>query len=459
MMSKKSEKIHHVNGVRVGFSHKKITSYGGFSLLAMFFEKINLKQALRGLMPIEEVSPNAMKAEEKLVGLITLIITGASRFSHLLYLGNPEIIKTVFGLKRLPLASSTLTRYFNKIKNRGQADHMSDWIWAYLKTVINWTKVESDWLSFDSTVITRYGEQDGAKKGYNPTKKGRASHHPLIAFLNRSKIVLNLWNRSGDTASASNIIAFFENCYERVLPLIKITGVLADSGFYLESFIKAIESKGLHYVITAKLYSTVQRKIYETRTWTEIEPGLCISVFMYRHPNWAHPRRYVGVRQSVKKRKKALGRQLRLFNTDLETQSYRFGVWVTNMTEDPLIIWRAIRMRSNDENTIKELKEDLALSGFSMTQFYATEAAILVRCLVYNVLLVFKTTFLPEKERTQRIATIRFKYFIIPAHLGRDSASACLRLSAFPHACRASFQAIMDRISHYSIPTPQLHCS
>ena len=234
---------------------------------------------------------------------------------------------------------------------------------------------------------------------------------------------------------------------------------MADSGFYMESFIEAIESKGLNYVITAKLYSTIQREIYARSTWTEIESGLAITEFNYQHPQWAQSRRYIVVRQSIKKRKKALGRQLCLFDMDLDTQDYRYGIWVTNMTEDPLTVWRTIRLRSNDENTIKELKEDLALEGFSMTQFWATQAAMLVRCLVYNVLLVFKTHFLSETERKQRISTLRFKHFIIPAHLGRDSSSAWLRLSAFPQACRAKIQDIMDRIAAYSMPNSQLHCS
>ena len=459
MMTKKTEKIHRINGVNVGFSDKKVTSYGGFSLLAMFFEKTKFKEALKAIMPIIEVSPNAMKAEEKLLGFVTLIIAGASRFSHMLYLGNPEIIKTVFGLKRLPLAATTLTRYFNKIQNAGQVNHISDGIWDHLKKVVDWSRIESDWLSFDSTVITRYGEQEGAERGYNPTKRGRPSHHPLLAFLNGSKIVLNLWNRSGNTSSANNIIDFFECCYHRVSKLIKVNGVLADSGFYMESFIEAIESKNLRYVITAKLYTTIQREIYATSTWIEIEAGLAITEFNYQHPTWAKTRRYIVVRQSIKKRKKALGRQLRLFDMDLDTQDYRYGIWVTNMTEDPLTVWRAIRLRSNDENTIKELKEDLALAGFSMTQFWATEAAMLVRCLVYNVLLVFKTHFLSETERKQRISTLRFKYFIIPAHLGRDASSAWLRLSVFPQAFRAKIQDIMDRISSYSMPNFQLHCS
>ena len=138
----------------------------------------------------------------------------------MLYLGNPEIIKTVFGLKRLPLAATTLTRYFNKIQNAGQVNHISDGIWGHLKKVMDWSRIESDWLSFDSTVITRYIDQEGAERGYNPTKRGRPSHHPLLAFLNRSKIILNLWNRAGNTSSANNIMALSQNKVKNVQDLI-----------------------------------------------------------------------------------------------------------------------------------------------------------------------------------------------------------------------------------------------
>ncbi len=457
MMPKNHEKIHQINGVKIGYTEKKITSYGGFSMLAMFFEKVGIKDALSEIMPIKESSPNAMKADEKLLGFITLLLTGASRFSHLLYVGNPEIIKSCFGLKRLPLSGTTLTRYFNKIKTWYEAEAVSNGIWRYITPIINWQAIQSDWLSFDSTVVTRYGNQDGAKKGYNPKKKGRASHHPLLAFLNESRVVLNIWNRSGDTASSNNIIAFFYGVYGRIVYLIKIKGVLADAGFYDEAFINLIEDKNLNYIITAKLYSTLQRKIYEINKWQLVENGLCISEFNFQHINWKRTHRYIVVRQSLKKRKKALGKQLRLF--EIETASYRYGIWITNLTEEPLTIWRTIRQRSNDENTIKELKDDLALCGFSLNQFYSTEAAFLIRILLYNLMVVFRTTFLPEKEQHQRISTLRFKYFIIPAHLGRDSSGRWLRLSIFPNKLKPKIQSILDNICAYSIPKSQLHCS
>jgi len=272
-----------------------------------------------------------------------------------------------------------------------------------------------------------------------------------------SQCLFSLLNRSGDTSSKNNILAFFDCVYHRIKGLVKIKGILADAGFYDENFIRLIEKKKLDYIITARLYSTLQRKIYGHENWCQVESGLWVSEFEFQHDNWQKFPRYVVVRQSIKKRKKALGKQLRLF--EMETESYRYGIWVTNSTDDALTVWRTIRQRSNDENTIKEFKEDLALCGFSMKQFYSTEAAFLIRLLLYNLLLVFRTTFLPEHERHQRISTLRFKYFVIPAHLGRDSSGKWLRLSAFPRKLRTKIQSILDNISSYSLPEPQLHCS
>ena len=45
--------------------------------------------------------------------------------------------------------------------------------------------VDNITIDLDSTVITRYGQQEGSAKGYNRNKRGRNSHHPLgIYFTN-----------------------------------------------------------------------------------------------------------------------------------------------------------------------------------------------------------------------------------------------------------------------------------
>jgi hypothetical protein len=52
----------------------------------------------------------------------------------------------------------------------------------------------ADW---DSTVNTRYGQQEDAAVGYNPHKRGRKSHHPLICVAARTRLCLHLEWRPG----------------------------------------------------------------------------------------------------------------------------------------------------------------------------------------------------------------------------------------------------------------------
>ncbi|CAG0943285.1 hypothetical protein BROC_02222 [Candidatus Brocadiaceae bacterium] len=53
------------------------------------------------------------------------------------------------------------------------------------------------WVDVDSTVDGVYGNQGGAKSGYNPKKKGHNSYHPLMAFISETKEVLHSWFRCG----------------------------------------------------------------------------------------------------------------------------------------------------------------------------------------------------------------------------------------------------------------------
>jgi hypothetical protein len=171
----------------------------------------------------------------------------------------------------LPDAATTLTRLFGKMKKLSAADALSDGLWQYLSRLIPWGTVKPDRLTFDSTVLERYGEQEGSKRGYNPKKHGRPGHHPLIAFLNTGKYVVHLWNRSGNASSGNNIVAFFNSAYRRVKDSIVLHGVMADSGFYLKEFIEALEKESLIYIIAVRLARPLQREIYALTDRKEIE--------------------------------------------------------------------------------------------------------------------------------------------------------------------------------------------
>jgi hypothetical protein len=457
-MQRNSTTAPQVNKVRIAFTKRKMTAYGGFALIAAFFERIGFAQMIEKAMPITECSPNGMGIYGKSIAFIAMIFAGAERFSHLVYLGDKEVLAKVFGVRRLPDAATTLTRMFNKLQTVKAADILSRNVWEYLSGIIPWKAIVEDWLTFDSSVLPRYGEQEGAKRGYNPAKHGRPSHSPLLAFLNRSKYVIHLWNRSGNVASWNNILAFFDASYERIHARIKVLGVIADSGFYLKPFIEKLENEQLAYIIAVRLIRPLQRQIYCLTDWRQIAKGLSVSEFFFMHPLWGKERRYIVVRQDITRRKKAMGKTLPLFAHEFEIREYRYSAWITNSHEAPYEVWTRAKPRANDENTIKELKEDFALGGFSMKKFYAVEAAMMLRVLVYNLFVLFRHEFLAKKEKRQRLITLRYKYFVLPAQLGTDGREAVLRISARARKVRSKLSSLFARINQY-IPSLDLNCT
>jgi hypothetical protein len=457
-MRRKSTTIAEVNKVKIVFTKRQMTAYGGFALIASFLEQIGFGRMIEKALPIVEFSPNSMGIYGKVAAYVAMIFAGAERFSHLVYLGNKEVLAKIFGVKRLPDAATTLTRMFNTLKSMRSAEALSHHVWMYLAQLIPWKTIEKDWLTFDSSVLPRYGEQEGAKKGYNPAKRGRPSHSPLLAFLNRGKYVINVWNRSGNVTSWNNILAFFAASYARIQEHITVLGVIADSGFYLKQFIEALETERLTYIIAVRLIRPIQRQVYSLTTWKEIAKGLAVTEFFFMHPLWGRERRYIVVRQDITRRTKAMGKTLPLFAHEAIIRDYRYSAWITNSTEPSYDVWTRCKPRANDENTIKELKEDFALGGFSMKKFYAVEAAMVLRVLIYNLFVLFRYEFLGKQEKRQHLKTLRYKYFVLPAHMGRDGREAVLRISARSRKVRAKLSYLLSRIKSY-VPLIDYNCT
>ena len=58
-MQAKTIKFLQNSNIEMSFTEKMMTSYGGFSLLAKLFEKLDLHENLEKIFPITEVSPNS----------------------------------------------------------------------------------------------------------------------------------------------------------------------------------------------------------------------------------------------------------------------------------------------------------------------------------------------------------------------------------------------------------------
>jgi hypothetical protein len=442
--------------IKLSFTNKLMTAYGGFALLSKLFDRLDLANETQKMIPFAEVSPNSTGVFAKILKLGLTVAAGGSRYTHAAFLGDShEIYEKTFGIKKMPKSITAVTRFFNRFEEFKQAEFFSEQLWDFLlRKVIPLRAIKEDVLTFDSTVLTRYGEQQGAKKGYNPKKKGRKSHHPLLAFLNRSRYIVNLWNRAGDTSSSNGIVGFANQTIERLSGRLEsIKMVIADSGFYKAEFLDQLEEKNLPYVISAPLHRSLQNQIFKMKEWQDAAEGISIGEFSFKHRDekWQSERRYIVVRKDLRILGEATpGKILSLFPEEDEAiLNFKYGIYVTSSQADGLFLWREYRLRANDENIIKETKEDFGLEGFSQKKFYATEVSMLIRIMFYNILNLFRQEMLSQPESSERISTLRLRYFLTPAVLGKNGKSPVLRLGLRKQSRKHKFLYILHRISAY----------
>jgi len=224
----------------ISYTNKEITPWGGMVFLKQMLQKIRFREVIEKSVNLPHPGSNRGYQTSTIVeSFITSIWCGANRFLHTEVTRHDPALGKIFNWKTMP-GQDTYKRFFSKFtqaKNHGVSDYFYSWIFDNFK-FDNFT------LDIDSSVMTRYGVQEGAKKSYNPAKKGRPSHHPLMAFVADVKLVANMWLRSGDTSSANNFLSFLEDTLSK-LKNKTVSLVRLDSGFFQSNIMDYLEEKQL----------------------------------------------------------------------------------------------------------------------------------------------------------------------------------------------------------------------
>lgn len=429
----------------ISYTDKEITPWGGMVFLRQMLDKIGFRRAIELQEDLPRPGSNRGYDPATIIeGFITSIWCGANRFLHTEVTRHDQALSKIFGWKRTP-GQDTYKRFFSKFtqaSNHRVSEYFYSWLFDNVK-FNNFT------LDFDSSVITRYGSQEGSKKGYNPQKPGRCSHHPLIAFVSDVKLVANMWLRSGDTGASNNFLSFLEDTLSK-LKNKTVSLVRLDSGFYSKEIFDYLEQRQLDYVVAAKFYHPIQHLISKQQTWLTVDNGIEITETMYQGSEWSKPRRVVIVRQLIKDRPKAPGKALRLFENEEVHQQYRYSAYVTSLKLAAVEVWRLYRGRGDAENRIKELKYDFGFDSFNLKGFYGTEAALMFAMLAYNLMALFRQ-FIIQGKTQHTLSTIRYKTLAIGAYFEKVNEQYVLKL-ALNLKRREWFSGLWGHAKTFSLP-------
>jgi hypothetical protein len=408
----------------IQFIDQEITSWGGVGILKKMIYQSGFLSYIESLPLPEQGSNRGYSPTQLFLLFMCSVWCGAERYAHLDVTRLDHTLQRMFGWKQMP-EHKAFERYFQKfdIPTSYQVfGKLYRWFFNNLK-FDNYT------LDIDSSVITRYGEQEGAAKGYNKHKPGRKSQHPLLAFIADIEMVANIWLRSGDAHTSNNFKAFLEETLD-FLQDKKISLLRLDSGFYSKDIFDYLENREqpIDYIVAVPMYAIIQRKIVSQKTWLKIEDGIEITEFEYQAEDWAKPRRMIAVRQKISTRPKATGKQLKLFEDEIEISGYRYSCYITSLKLSAADIWRLYRQRANCENRIKELKYDYSLDKMNQESFEGTEATLMLMTVAYNFLSLFKQMIIGGNVRN-RLKTLRHRMLAIPAIVEQSSNKTIVKMA------------------------------
>lgn len=354
-------------------------------------------------------------------------------------------LQQLCGVPRFP-SDDTVRNFFRRFgPGQVEAFFPALWQWFFAQQ-----PARSCLLDLDSTILQRFGEQEGAARGYNPTRRHGRSHRPLLAFVSEPVLILHGWLRAGHAADNRGAVEFLTEALRTVPATWTIAGVRADAAFFDQKLLEFLEAQRLPYTIVVRRKEAIQHQVHRLTQWQELNPRTAVSEFTCQLPSWTTPRRFVVVRLRL-----ADPKEVRL----LAVPGYEFRVFVTNRAEEPAWLWHHYDQRAAIEPRFSELKSDLGADDFCLHKFFATEAAFRSVLFAFNLLSLLQSLDPKPARVQQRPATLRHSLFLCGAIAGRSGHKFVLHLSS-AWGGLAARKPLLDKIRDAVFPTsPKLNAT
>jgi hypothetical protein len=302
-----------------------------------------------------------------------------------------------------------------------------------LRTVTE-TSFERLTVDVDSSVMTVFGEQEGAAIGYNPRYQGRPSYHPLIARIAETDTLLGARLRRGDTTLGEGDAEDFEQWIRRLRDATprSIITVRIDAAGDCAALLSCIDRSHVHFLVKLRQTRNVVGAVWATTRWHTVErdaegkPTRQVAEIEFNREDWP-PGRYRVF--AVRTNDRISGKQTELWVDN----DYSAHVFVTNdMDRDIDELAHLYDDRAGVEPLIAELKNAFGIGKVSTAAFDANEAALLLKLLAYNLMRRWVLATWVGKVTTWRASWIRRACVLVPARLLRSGRRWILRLAPRP---------------------------
>ena len=356
---------------------EQLSPFGGLLALIKFFDLVNFHKIFNSAYQPTSREPR-LGHYSMMVGILMLLFIGFNRIWHFVYVRLDAMLCGFFSVTRLP-AASTFWRYVDNL-GINQAKSLLN-VMSILRERV-WQLCEFQFyqirINIDTTVKTVYGEQQGARKGYNTQHRGKEGLRPILCFIEETREYLSGKLRKGVTVDGEEAAKFIAGIRHHLPGCVQNVLLRADGEFLSWEAVKVSIEAGYKFIIANRGCTPV----FDPDTWYRpfkrkpIEYNCCI----YQPGGWKQPCRFVAMRITKEQKQPSKQQQCVLFEDD----KYTHRIFCTNLAGKAHKVIADYDKRADVENLVGEAKRE-GLDMIPSAKFKNNYAFFQIVMLAYNI--------------------------------------------------------------------------
>lgn len=421
-----------------------VTPLGQMVFFAQFLAAGGLFSGLVANCPLRYTSSNAPSLSNLLGTMVLGILSGQQRYAHLNALREDSVNPPALGMTKT-CSEDSVRRAFGRSAPQTEVE---DWLRGELRRACEPGLNCGGWvLDIDVTVKPIYGQQEGAKVGYNPHKPGRPSHAYHNYVMASLRLVLDVEVLPGNEHAAKHGCPGLWRLWESFRPEERPLFIRGDAAYGHEALLCQCEERGQGYVFRLRMTKGVKTLVAMlevgaqqsggSQAWQDVGGGWSAREGELQLQGWSAKRRVVVLRHKVSARRprtparagqkpsaecseevavtevaatktvrstdrapRENGQSLLEWSEPVPVgDEWEYQILVTNTKLSLAEMGSSYRQRGDCENAYDELKNQWGWGGYTTRCLFRSAVAARLVALVYNWWVLFVRALEPTRPR------------------------------------------------------------
>lgn len=395
MKNKNKKLMNQSKVVKASFTGSNITKYSGLNTVAKYMNRQDIVKSISSVFPTRRHNATKFGVNQILMAITLASISGVNRICRIAAFSGDGLVKALLRLDKA-INENALSAALKDLGQNG-ARKLQQLLLSKNGEWLHKSGLKSITLDADSTVKSVCGNQEGAAKGYNTTKKGAKSYHPLLVFVSEMKLLYHTWFRTGSAYTSNGIVDFLKEVKASLPKTIKSVFFRADSGFFSGALFDLLESFVWDYLVKVKLKNL--EYLLAGQTWIPLEgkKDIAICEFAYKANGWSKPRVLKAMR-SVKEYV-----QVEYLGETQTVPVYQYVCYASNLDLNAAELHELYKQRSISETWIEQVKGHVMAGSTLTDDFWANDILWQLNVLAYNLSVMMrqkKSKFKKQEHRT-----------------------------------------------------------